>query len=315
MNSIDMKKKNYDILITPSSYGECGSGPLDLIDSARLTYLLNPHRRRLSCAELIELAEGCKWIIAGVEEYSTKVFKELPSLRIISRCGVGLDNIDLQKADELGISILNTPYGPTDAVAELAVGLVINILRKINLSDANIKMGKWTKFHGSLLRGKTVGIIGLGRIGKASAGLLSAFDTKIIFCDPNVEETTGADCSKVSLATLLGDSDIILIHASREGSAGYLIDRRELEAMKPGAYLVNLSRGGVVNEAALYESLANKRLAGAAVDVFENEPYSGELTKLDNIILTPHLGSYAREAKLKMEIDAVKNLLDAMEAV
>jgi len=297
------------VLITPSSFGACGSKPLDILKSNGLTFQLNPYKRKLKKLELFELANNCKWIIAGVEVYDAEVLDRLASLECISRVGVGLDSIDLKKTKENGIRVLNTPYGPTDAVAELALALMLNLLRKVSLADANLKKGIWKKFHGSLLSGKTVGIVGFGRIGQRIAGLLKPFQVKVVYHDPFLQSTIDDMYERVSFDYLLENSDIISLHLSWDNKSSRLIGERELSRMKKGVYLVNLSRGGVVDEHALYKSLKRKDVGGAAIDVFENEPYSGELIELENTILTPHLGSYAKEAKLKMEIDAVNNLL------
>lgn len=301
--------KMQKVLITPSSFGESGSKPLDILKSNGFTFQLNPYKRKLKKLELLELADNCKWIIAGVEEYSVEVLDRLESLECISRVGVGLDGIDLKKAEEKGIKVLNTPYGPTEAVAELALALALNLLRKVNLADANLKKGIWKKVHGSLLSGKTVGIVGFGRIGQRVAGLLRPFRVKIIYHDPYLQLSVDDGYESVSFDHLLENSNIIILHLSWTKESSRLVGEKELSRMKNDAYLINLSRGGVIDERSLYESLKRKEIAGAALDVFENEPYSGELIKLENTILTPHIGSYAKEAKLKMEIDAVNNLM------
>lgn len=303
-----------NILIAPSSFGDCGQEPLDMLEKAGFSYQLNPYKRKLTSQELLDLAKDCPGVIAGVEEYTAQVLAELPALKCISRCGVGMDSIDLPRARELGIAVRNTPDGPTDPVSELALGLILNLLRKIGKADRDIKEGRWAKAHGALLKGKTVGIVGMGRIGRKTARLLGAFEANVIYHDPAVESVEGAKKAG-SLRALLETTDIVVLHLSWKKSAGYLLAGPELDAMKPGAYLVNLARGGVVDENALYERLKEGNLAGAALDVFEEEPYKGPLRELENVLLTPHIGSYAKEAKLRMEADAVRNLIETLEGL
>ena len=301
---------NYDVLIAPSSFGESGSEPLELLNRAGLSYLLNPHKRKLTECELISLAAQCKGIIAGLEAYSPTVLQQCPQLRCISRCGVGMDNIDIEHARTRGISTYNTPDAPTDAVAELTVGLMLALVRRITLADSRVKGGHWSKYVGSLLRGKTVGVVGYGRIGRRVVQLLEPFRTTILIHDP-ISFVTGDNVhiQNTSLPLLLEDSDIVTLHLSWDSQRPYLLGKEELDLMKPGSYLINVARGGIVDEKALYNKLIAGQLGGAALDVFEREPYMGDLVKLENVVLTPHIGSYAKEARLRMEVETVENLV------
>lgn len=301
-----------EILITTTTFGESGDAPLEILKEKGYSFRLNPYGRKLKPEELLDLAKDTEWVIAGTEEYSADTLMKLNSLKCISRVGVGVDSIDLKKAKELKINVINTPYGPTDAVAELAIALTLNLLRKINIMDSATKKGVWKKLNGSLLKGKRIGIVGFGKIGRRTASLFKSFGTKIIFYDPNIERDEG-DFEKVELGELLSTADIILLHLSGGEDTKNFIGKEELGKLKRGAFIVNLSRGGILDENELCKALEEERIAGAALDVFEKEPYEGNLTKFDNVILTPHIGSYAREAKLQMEIDAVRNLLDSIE--
>lgn len=312
---------NMKVTITATSFGKCDKEPLNLLEKSGLKVVLNPYGRTLKGNEIIELCEGATGIIAGTEildvdtlECLTKTYSQSSvlspqSLKVISRCGAGLDNVDVNMANRLGIKVFNTPDAPTLAVAELTIGLMLNLLRKISQMDNELRRGQWDKKMGNILSGKRVGIKGFGRIGKKVAELLKPFDCEIAYADPFVEDGL-LGLRRLSLGDLLKWADIVTIHI---GVRERLIGEKELQLMKKGAWLVNTSRGGVVDEDALCEALENRHLAGAALDVFEQEPYAGPLRELDNVILTPHIGSYAKEARIKMEIQAVGNLLKGLE--
>ena len=321
------------IAITTTSFGEYESKPLEFLRKKGFEVILNPYRRKLKNSELIELCKDAVGIIAGTETLDAEVLQRLTqssplspqsSLKVISRCGVGLDNVDYKAAKRLGIKVFNTPDALTLAVAELTVGLILNLLRKINQMDISIKHSKWEKLMGNLLSGKIVGIIGFGRIGRKVTELLKPFGCEIRyydiekelrdlgikgFRDLGIEGLRDKDYKRVELVELLKTSDIISIHVS---SKEQIIGENEIRMMKKGAWLVNVSRGGVVDENALYRALKERYLAGAALDVFEQEPYTGPLQELNNVILTPHIGSYALEARIEMERQAVENLLKGL---
>jgi D-3-phosphoglycerate dehydrogenase len=309
-----MKNK---ILISPTTFGTCGMQPLELLEEHNYEVILNPFGRKMTSDEIIKLGKDCIGIIAGVESLNTRVLESLPFLRCISRCGVGIDNIDLKRTKELGIIVKNTPDGPTRAVAELTVGIIFDVLRNLSYCDREIRNGNWYKGMGSLLQGKKVGILGLGRIGCAVAELLLRLDANVAGTDinPNVKWSERNKVSLLPLEELIKESEILCVHISYSEANRYLIGKKEIKSMKKGAYLVNLSRGGIVDEDALYQSLKGGHLSGAAVDAFEQEPYTGPLRELDNIVLTPHIGSYARESRLEMEIQAVKNLLESLKSL
>jgi len=270
--------------------------------------VLNPYGRKVSVDELIALAQDAEGLIAGTEPITEKVLLKLPKLKVISRCGAGIENINLEVANRLGVKLFNTPNAPTVSVAELTIGLMLNLLRKINVMDADVKCGGWNKLMGNLLAKKNIGIIGFGRIGKKVADLLSAFECRMVYYDPYIKDRV-TNYKSVGLSELLKCSDIVCIHAATQER---LLGKKELSLMKQGSFLVNVSRGEVIDEKALYVSLKNGHLSGAALDVFEKEPYNGPLKKMNNVILTPHIGSYSKEARITMEREAVDNLLKGL---
>lgn len=304
------------VLLSPSSIGQCGSQPMDLLLKNGYEIIPNPFGRKLTPEETIELAKDAAGVVAGVETYDKSVLDSLPNLKCISRVGVGMDSIDLDYAKERGVIIKNTPFGPTKAVAELSIALAMSLLRNIGFSDRSIRAGVWKKSIGNLIEDKEVGILGLGRIGKATAKKYQALGCRVSAYDlyPDEEWMSENGVLPKSFNEVLKNSDLISIHVPGGGSVGAVIGRAELEIVKPNVVLINLARGGVVDEAALFDFLKKNDLAKAALDVFSEEPYSGPLTELENVVLTPHLGSYALEGKLAMEVDAVKNLMDTLEA-
>jgi D-3-phosphoglycerate dehydrogenase len=278
-----------------------------LLNDAGMDVQVNPYQRKLTPDECLSLYKDIDGLIAGTEALTAEVLKSARNLKVISRCGVGMDNIDLEIAGRQGIQVFNTPNSPTKAVAELTVGLILALLRHIPRGDREIRAGKWQKRMGNLLQDKKVGIVGFGRIGQKVAELVLGFGARVVYCDPAVNK---AGHTRMSLDELLSQSDIVSLHLS---GGGTLLGNKELRSMKQGSWLINCARGGVVDEEAMRQVLQEGWLSGAAVDVFEEEPYAGPLAGLDNVILTPHVGSYAIESRVEMEIEAVKNLIKGLK--
>ena len=303
------------VLVSPSSFGQCGLEPLNILTDNGYEVINNPFGRKLTEDEVIELANNAVGIVAGVEPLNKNVMDNLPNLKCISRVGVGMDSVDLNYAKEKGIKVVNTPDGPTRAVAELTIALTMGLLRAVYKANSNIKNHIWKKEIGNLILNKTVGIFGFGRIGKETAKLFKGLGATIIAYDlyPDKEFASDNGIKLVHKNELFDKADIITVHVPGNKDKTAVICDEEISKMKQTAYIVNVSRGGVVDEGVLYTTLKEKKIAGAACDVFLKEPYEGNLLELDNVILTPHLGSYAEEAKLKMEIDSVNNLISALK--
>jgi D-3-phosphoglycerate dehydrogenase / 2-oxoglutarate reductase len=301
-----------NILITTSSFGEQSPELLETMSSAGLNPIQNPYKRKLSESEADYLIQEYNpiAIIAGVEPLTRYVMERAPFLKVISRCGIGLDTVDLPAAGELGVVVTNTPDAPTIPVAELTIGLILSLLRAIHVTDNSIRSGGWERPMGSLLYGKTVGIIGCGRIGSYVGKLLSSFGCNLLGYDPYSAPREIKEAS--SIEKLLEAADIVLLHLPHTKDNHHIINTERLTHMKQGAMLVNTSRGGLVDETALFEALKSGRLSGAAFDCFEQEPYAGPLAQLQNTLLTSHIGSYAREGRILMERQAVDNLLKAL---
>ena len=303
------------ILISTSNFNFELLDEMLSVSKQKFEIIKNPFKRKLSEEEAIELlSNDVIGMIAGLESLSEKVLKSSKSLKIISRCGIGMDNIDLDAAKNLKITITNTPDAPTLPVAELTISHMLSLLRKVAHSNTRLKMGHWEPQMGSLLNEKVIGIIGFGRIGKKVAFLLNAFGCKLQYYDPFVD-TTECNAMKVDLEFLLKSSDIISIHMPYNAETHHMISHNELNLMKNSALIFNLSRGGLINENALYEALINKKIDGAGIDAFEKEPYTGPLINLENVILTPHMGSYAKESRYKQEYESINNLINSLKKI
>lgn len=293
------------IVITTTSFAQDDMGPLTVLKDNGFQFKSNPYKRKMVQDEIVKLCKGTVGMIAGTETLDAATLEKLPTIRVISRCGAGLENIDLQAASQLGIKVFNTPDAPTLAVAELTVGLILSLLRNVCSMNNAVRGGVWEKVMGANLAGKRVGIIGFGRIGRKVAQLLKGLGCELAYCDPAVDDKMSA-YKRMEMSEILEWSDIISIHAAVKNR---IIGVAQLRLMKKGAWLVNTSRGEAVDEEALYAALKDGHLSGAALDVFGKEPYNGPFGKLNNIILTPHIGSYARESRIAMEMQAVANLL------
>lgn len=306
------------ILISSRSFGKVDGSAIETIKKAGYTPMLNPYNRKLKEDELGELLDqDVVGLIAGTEKITEKALQNAKSLKVISRYGVGADNIDLVAVKRLGIIVCTTPDAPTQAVAELTLALILNLCRSISDVDRNIRSGKWDPLMGRLLSGKTLGIIGLGRIGKTLVKLVQPFEMKIIAHEPcpNQKFVLSYGIELASLKKVLSESDIISLHIPLTEDTHHLIGKKELVFMKHDAIIVNTSRGGLIEEEALIDALERGLISGAALDVFEEEPYYGKLKDLDTVILTPHIGSYAKETRIRMETEAVENLLNGLKGV
>lgn len=298
------------IVISTTTFGEFDQSPIKMLENASVDFALNPYRRKLTSEEVVDFAKDATGIIAGTESLNGDVLRQLKGLKVISRCGAGVDNVDFTTAAELGINVYSTPYGPTRAVAELTIGLMLDCLRGISQSDRSIRRGEWQKPMGWLLEGKTVGIVGFGRIGKTVCRLLQPWGVKIIAYDI-VPPLDNLGATIVTLENLITNADIITLHTPSD--AGCIINASSIARMKDGAIVINASRGDLVDENALYEAITSKKLAGAGIDTPSQEPYLGKLRELENVILTSHIGSYAKEARVLMEKQAVENLLNGLK--
>lgn len=300
------------ILIATASFGNSSSPAIKLLKSEGIKFSLNPYQRKLNETEITQLINDCDGVIAGTEVYSENVLRNAKNLKIISRVGTGIDAIDIKTIRKLNIKLTNTPSAPVTAVSELALGLILSLIRNIHLSNLNMHNKKWVRGNGIGLEELTVGILGYGRIGKHLArNLVKIGCKKIIVYDLNkkqLKKRNGIDF--VSKKYLIENSDVISIHLPLTKSTSNMFNYEVFKKMKKNSYLVNTARGEIINEDDLFKSLKNNIIAGAALDVFSNEPYTGDLTKLENCITTAHLGPMSKLARQNMELEAVQELVN-----
>ena len=301
------------ILISTSSFNVEESDLLKELEKSGFSLVLNPYGRRLTENEVNTLLkDNVVGIVAGLEPLTRNVIQSALELKVISRCGVGMEYVDLKAAKQHGVEVYNTPDAPVNAVAELTIGLILSLLRRIVEADRNIKNGQWKPLMGNLLSEQTVGIIGYGRIGSKVSRLLQAFGAKIIVYD--IRDIPLQDgISQFALNEVLSQSDIVCLHISLDSSTRHFINNHSIALMKKRALLINTSRGELVDETAVVEALISGHLAGVGFDTFEKEPYKGLLTSFHQVVLTSHMGSYAKEARAQMEKEAVMNLLKGLK--
>lgn len=300
------------ILITPRTFGAVDSSLVDFLQKSGYELIMNPYGRLLTEEEMIDLIGEIDGIIVGLDPMNVKVLDAAQRLKVISKYGVGLDNIAVDYATKLGIMVTNTPGTNNSAVAELTMGLILDVARHISYSDRKVRRNEWGKHPGVELKGKTLGLIGTGLIGKEVAVRAKGFGMEIICYDikPDQEWADQIRGTYTTLNKLLSSADVISLHLPLGDETYHLISRAELALMKPSSILINTARGGVVDEEALFRALQEKRIAGAGLDVFENEPpLDSPLRSLDNVVLTYHTGAHTQEAIMAMGQIAVENLL------
>jgi len=313
---MQIKNNNYLKKVLLTSYPFCvkNQTPLNLAKKNKLQ-IIGPalkEKRKLTKSEILNYIESADAIIAGTEKYDAEILKAAKNLKIISRLGIGLDNIDFSETNLRNIAVAYTPDAPSNAVAELTIGLIICAARRILNVDIDLRNNNWNRFVGLDISEKKIGIIGLGRIGKLLVKLLKPFNCQIYVNDilPDKKFIANNNLIISSKTKIYKTCDIITLHIPLTNKTRNLITKKQLMQMKSNCILINTSRGGIINENDLYNHLTNHQDFFAAIDVFENEPYTGNLTKLRNIILTPHLGSCSEKSRYLMELGAVQNIID-----
>lgn len=300
------------LVISTSSFDMENNPHIQYLIQQGMAVVGNPYKRKLTEDEIIELLnQDTVGLIAGVEPLTARVFASAKTLKVVSRCGTGLDSVDLKAAQQHNVAVFNTPAAPAQAVAELTLGFILAALRQICQTDRMLRDGKWPRTQGQLLAAQTVGIIGLGHIGQRVAQLCQAFGAEVIAYDPYLKQPL-PNVKLTTFEQLLGEADIVSLHLPYSADVYHLIDANALSDMKPGAIVINAARGGLIDETALDEVLNNGKLSAAALDAFEQEPYQGPLIRNDKVILTSHIGSLAKEARQRMEIEAAENLLQGL---
>lgn len=305
------------ILVTARSFRDVEGPHQEALRQAGYHLVFSPYNRPLQPDELRPLVRDAVGVILGVDAFTREVFEQAPHLKVISRFGVGVDNVDIRAATEHRVVVTITPGANSVAVAELTMLFILALSRHLLTHDRWVRSGEWKRTTGAELMGATLGIIGLGRIGQEVAARARAFGMRVVFTDPAPPPdhvVHRLEAVPLPLDDLLVTSDVVSLHLPLTPGTRHLIGARELALMKPTALLINTARGGLVDERALYEALKAGRLAGAAFDVFEEEPPGASpLLELENFIATPHVGSATVQTARRMGMMAAQNVLAVLE--
>jgi len=291
------------VLRTTVPFGDKDKRPIDTLEKNGISYTINPLGKKLTEEELCSLVHDCEVIVAGTEPITDKVMSKAKKLKMISRVGIGLDSVDLLAARKRDIAVSYTPDAPAPAVAELTMGLMYSLLRHVHESNIQLHRGEWHRFFGKRLVNCTVGLIGMGRIGTMTYKHLKALGVSKILCN-DINESSKEGVDYVSKDEIYRNSDIISLHVPLTVRTKNMIAKKEISQMKSSVLLINTSRGGIINERDLSEALELCKISGAAVDVFEDEPYNGDLKEHDRCLLTSHMGSMSIDCRTRMEIEA-----------
>ena len=288
----------------------------DVLKSKQIDYDIKTGMSPDELKGVIDQYDGI--LIRSATKLTSEILADCSNLKVIGRAGVGVDNVDLDQATKNKILVMNTPLGNLEATAELTVGLMFSIMRNIHLANDSTHQGKWEKpkFIGTELKGKTLGVVGFGNIGQRVAEICSTIGMKIITNSKSAsdEDLSKYQARKVSTEQLIKESDIISLHTKLSDETKYMINKETLSVMKPSSVIINCARGGLINEPDLKEALNNEIIAGAAIDVYENEPATNNIMfGAKNLLLTPHLGASSKEAQSNVAIDVANQVADYLK--
>jgi len=305
--------KSCKVLVTPTSYASQDESLKIILEEQVKEVIYNTTGKPLSSKQLQSLLPGIDGMIAGLDEIDAAAIAVAPDLKIISRYGVGYNNVDLKAAKLNNITVTNTPGANAKSVAELTIALILNLLRPVLSAARGVQEGEWPRLKGTCLEGKTVGLIGLGAIGKETARRLSGFDCQIQAYDiiKNEEFAEQNNVVYKPLDLLLNQSDIVSLHLPGTPDTAGTVDDEFFGKMKTGSWIVNTARGELIDEAALINALKSGKLRGAAVDVYQQEPpdTKNPLLNMENVIATPHMGAHSDSATNRMGRIALEECL------
>jgi len=307
------------VLVTTVPFGTIDPTPLQLLKAAKIECVINPLGRKLKASEVGDMIRDFPVIIAGTEIISAEAMESAAGLKAICRVGIGLDGIDLMAARRLGVSLSYTPNGPSAAVSELTIGHMISLLRGVAEADRGLRAGQWQRVTGRRLGCSVVGVVGVGRIGKrVIRHLQGGFPgVRILANDikPDAEALAIPGVEWVEKEMIWRDCDVITLHVPLTAQTYGLVGAKEFAAMRPEAVLINTARGGIANEVALADALRSGQIARAAIDVFVEEPYVGELIEFDRALLTCHMGSMTVDCRVRMEVEATEEAIRFLDGV
>ena len=302
------------VLITTVPFGDKNRLPLDLLKKSNIEYIINPLNKKLNEEELIKMIVDFDAIIAGTEKISEKVLNKANKLKHISRVGIGLDSVDLLAAEKKGIKVSYTPDVPAPAIAELTIGMMLTLLRSTHVSNSKMHKGEWHRIFGKRLSNVTIGLIGVGRVGIRVIKHLQGFGSPKILANDLSKSVKELDLPVqwVEKEKIFKEADVITLHLPLTKLTKDLVKKDHLLLMKKDAIIINTSRGGIINENDLYNIMKSGHLSGAAIDVYENEPYDGQLKEIERCLMTSHMGSMTTDCRTKMEIEATEEVIRSL---
>jgi D-3-phosphoglycerate dehydrogenase len=298
------------VLVSTPSFGARSNAPWATLEEEGLVVRTDTERHPLSAADLAEVVGDADALIVGLDRVDARVLAAAPSLRAVAKHGVGVDNIDVAAAAARGVTVLNAPGSNTGAVADLAFALLLATVRHIVPAHTATAAGRWERLYGPELAGRTLAVIGFGRIGQAVARRAAGFDMTVVAHDPFVPDERIAQLGghPLPLDECLRRADAVTLHVPGTGGAP-LLDAERIALLKPGAYLVNTARGDLIDEQALADALTSGQLAGAGLDAFATEPPTGSpLLTAPNVVLTPHMGAFSDDANAAMGTTVVRDI-------
>ena len=305
------------VLITAPYFQPVVQAFRDVFLQNEIEVVVPPVQERLSARELLPLITEIDGAICGDDEYNDEVLQHAKRLRVISKWGTGIDSIDVASCKRRGIKVCNTPNAFTDAVADTTVGYILCFTRQLHILSQEMKAGRWFKVPGRSVRECTIGLIGIGNIGRAVAERLAAFGARILATDPVAPPASFLENCRVEMVdkkALLSESSVISLHCDLNASSFHIIDTAALGHMRSGSFLINTARGKLIDEPALVRSLQDHHLAGAALDVFEDEPLpaNSPLRNMPNVLLSPHNSNSSPEAWQRVHQNTVDNLIKVL---
>jgi D-3-phosphoglycerate dehydrogenase len=306
------------VVVTALSFGLSSPEPRVMLESRGIEIVPNVKGKPFTEEEMMSLIdERVVGLIVGTDPVTRYVMERGANLKVVAKHGVGIDNIDVRAATERGIYVTTTPGANTEAVADLAFALMLSAVRRVAPADAAVRQGKWPRLLGTEVAGKALGILGLGRVGKAVANRARGFSMRVLAHDVVIDEQF---CRKngitpVGFEELLEESDIVTLHTPLTPGTRGMIGESAISRMKDGVVLVNTARGELVDLDALYKALLAGKVAAAGIDVYPKEPpdIAHPIFALENVVFTPHLGAYTREANYLMGVMAARSVIDAVE--
>jgi len=301
---------NKKIYISAYPFCETSLQPINLLKKNKILYTINKKKRKHTEKEIFKILSNYDGLIADTEPLTNSVLQNTNKLKIISRVGIGLNSVDLDAAKRKKIAVAFTPDAPTMAVVDLTIGLILCCLRNIIKHHVNMKKKIWSRYAGYRLQYKKIGIIGLGRIGTKVSKMLIKMGAKKVFYNDLIKKNISKKIIYKSKKFIYKNCDIISFHVPLTKLTNSLFSERDFKIIKKNCIIINTARGEIINEKSLFKYLKKNQDAIAAIDVYDDEPYKGELTKLENCILTPHIGSMSIDCRERMELEATQNIIN-----